>query len=358
MEEKLKENLKNECFAIGSLPYKSVDKAMNVVAKYCSEIPFCPQLPKLSRFEDMILQYTDNLPGKYVEKETGKVFLTQDTETFIDDLEKLFVTFEGLDDISDEDLDYYGITEEYSKTFRPYIELINKLQPNFAKTQVTGPFTLSSSLTDLSDKCACYDETLREVVTKTLSLKALWQIKEIKKVSPKTTPIIFIDEPSLSQLGTSAYLTISTEEIINTIKIVSDVIQKNGGLSAIHCCGKCNWSIAMDVGMNIINFDAYSFSENMSTFTENLKEFYERDGFIAWGIVPTLDSEALEKANKDILLNKLKKAQELLIKKGLDENSVINNSIITPSCGCGSLSEEMAEKALKLTSEISSTLKG
>ena len=153
-------------------------------------------------------------------------------------------------------------------------------------------------------------------------------------------------------------MTISTEEIINTIKIVSDIIQKNGGLSAIHCCGKCNWSIAMDVGMNIINFDAYSFAENMSTFTENLKEFYERDGFIAWGIVPTLDSEALEKADKDILLNKLEQAQQLLIKKGLDENIVKNNSIITPSCGCGSLSEEMAEKALKLTKEISKTLKG
>lgn len=358
MDKLLKENLKNECFAIGSLPYKNVETAMNTVAKYCSVIPFCPQLPKLSKFEDMIIQYTDNMPGKYVEKETGKIFLTQDTETFIDDLEKLFITFESIDDISDEELDYYGITEEYSKTFRPYIELVKKLQPKFAKTQVTGPFTMASSLTDLDDKCACYDETLMEVVTKTLSLKALWQIKEIKKISPETTPIVFIDEPSLSQLGTSAYLTISTEEIIDTIKIVSDVIQKNGGLSAIHCCGKCNWSIAMDVGMNIINFDAFSFAENLSTFTENLKDFYERDGFIAWGIVPTLDSDALEKADKNILLNKLKKAQELLIKKGLDENIVINNSIITPSCGCGSLSEELAEKALKLTKEISDTLKG
>ncbi len=52
-----------------------------------------------------------------------------------------------------------------------------------------------------------------------------------------------MDEPSVSQLGTSAYLTISEEEVVSMFAEISDLIKANGGISAIHCCGKCDWRI-------------------------------------------------------------------------------------------------------------------
>ena len=57
--------------------------------------------------------------------------------------------------------------------------------PNFTKGAITGPFTFSTSFSDTNGKSAYYNETLREVIVKTLSLKALWQIKEFKKASKK-----------------------------------------------------------------------------------------------------------------------------------------------------------------------------
>jgi len=353
------EDLKNECLAIGSLPYKNINDTMDIVQKYYYNIPFCPQLPRMSKKEDMIIQYLDKMPGIIFDDLNETFYLDMETETFSEDLENLFVTYENtLSDINCPLLDNYGLTDEYSKAFAPYIEIVRKLKPKYAKTQITGPFTLATSLTDKEGKCAYYDETLREIIVKTLALKALWQIKEIKKTSRETTPIVFIDEPTLSQLGTSAYVTIPPTEIIDIIKEISDIIQDNGGLSAIHCCGKCDWSIPMKVGMNIINFDAFSYAENMSLFVDELQEFLSNNGKIAWGIVPTLDKEALIKTNSTEIEQKLNFAKEYLINKGLDKELIDKNLLISPSCGCGSLSVELAEKAIKLTKELSDKLKG
>ena len=345
------EDLKNNCLAIGSLPHKSVDEAINIVRQFYYDIPFCPQLPRLSKKEDMIIQYLENMPGIVFSED--EAYLDIEKNTFSDELEQLYVILEDT-----ENIDVFGISEEFSKTFNPFLEIIKELKPKYAKSQITGPFTLATSLTDRDGRCAYYDETLREVVIKTLSLKALWQIKEIRKACSNTTPIIFIDEPTLSQLGTSAFVTIPPTEIIEIIKEISDLIQENGALSAIHCCGKADWSIPIKVGMNIINFDAFSYAENMSLYSNDLQEFLQNGGKIAWGIVPTLDKEALIKTNSQEIENKLNIAKSYLINKGIDKDLIDNNSLISPSCGCGSLSVELAEKAIKLTKELSDKLKG
>ena len=49
------EDLKYNCLAIGSLPHTSVDEAMNIVRQFYYDIPFCPQLPRLSKKEDIYI---------------------------------------------------------------------------------------------------------------------------------------------------------------------------------------------------------------------------------------------------------------------------------------------------------------
>ena len=218
-----------------------------------------------------------------------------------------------------------------------------------------GP--LSTSLKDKNDKCIYYDETLREIIVKILSLKALWQIKEIRKANPQTTPIIFMDEPSLSQLGTSAFITIDKKEVIKILKEISDLIKQNGALSAIHCCGKCDWTLPIEVEIDILNLDGYFFAQNLSLFSEDLKCFLEKGGMIAWGIVPTLDETALKEAKVEQMVEKFEEAIDYLVKKGLNKELLIKQSMVTPSCGAGSLNIELAEKAMELTKELSEELK-
>lgn len=344
-------DLSLECLAIGSLPHKDLEKVKELI-KSNFKIPFWAQMAKLNKNEDMILQFLENMPSFFIDNE--KICLETESDKFFEDLEQFYSDFEIIvQDINSDLLDKYAISSENSKFFPKFIEIIRETKPKYAKGQIVGPFTLSTTLTDKYGKAAFYDETLREIITKTLTLKALWQIRKIKSANPSAIPIIFIDEPSISQLGTSAYLTISQEEVIEIIKFISDIIKANGGISGIHCCGKCDWTIPVNAGVNIINLDAYTFAQNLSLFSDVINEFLLNGGKIAWGTIPTLDTDILEKFNLDKANSTFENAVKYLTKKGIDEKIILANSLITPSCGAGSLNEEMAEKAMKLTKELS-----
>lgn len=349
-------DLKLECLAIGSLPHKNVESAMKVVETSFSSIPFWPQLAKLNKNEDMITQLIENLPGLVDNGE--KVYLDNESDEFFEQLESFFMDYEEIiSDFESDLIEKYAISQSHSSTFRPFLEIVKKNKPKYAKGQIVGPFTLATTLVDKNGKCAFYDETLREIIVKTLVLKALWQIKQIKSMSPETTPIIFIDEPSASQLGTSAFITISKEEVVQIIKEVSDVIKENGALSAIHCCGKCDWTLPIDCEIDMINLDGYAFAQSLSLFSTELKPFLQNGGKIAWGVVPTLDKDALDAADLALMLQKFDEAIDYLVKKGVDKTLLINNSLVSPSCGAGSLSIEQAEKAMNLVQELSVKLK-
>lgn len=352
------DNLTLECMAIGSLPHLDLDKAMQIVKVNFKNIPFWPQLTKLNKNEDMILQFLENMPSFFIDEKSEKSYLETESDKFFEDIEQFFMDYEEiLSDINSETIEKYAITANNSKTFNEFLTILKSLKPAYAKGQIVGPFTLATTLVDKNGKCAFYDETLREIIVKTLTIKALWQIKQIKSANQSTTPIIFIDEPTISQLGTSAFLTISQEEVLEMIKEISDIIQANGGISAIHCCGKCDWSVPLKAEVNIINLDAYAYSQNLSVFYKDVEKFLLNNGKIAWGIIPTLDKNALQKIDLPQLIAIFDQAVEYLTGKGIDEKLIIENSMITPSCGAGGLDVEMADKAMALTKLLSDSLK-
>ena len=352
------EALRLENLAIGSLPHSSLENAMNIVRSDFKSIPFWPQLTKLNKNEDMILQFLENMPSFFVDKTGEKTYLETESDKFFEDIEQFFVDYEEIiGDINSETLEKYAISANNSSAFPELIKIVAETKPKYAKGQIVGPFTLATTLVDKDGRCAFYDETLREIITKTLTLKALWQIKHIMQANPQTTPIIFMDEPSISQLGTSAFITISQEEVAVMIKEISDIIQANGALSAVHCCGKCDWSMPLKSGVNIINLDAFAYAQNLSVFEKDVVEFLNSGGKIAWGVVPTLDKDALEKATLAGMIDVFEKAVKYLTCRGIDEKLIINNSLITPSCGAGGLDENLAKKAMDLTRQLSEILK-
>ena len=350
-------NLKLQALAIGSLPHDNVKEAMLLVKKDFSEIPFFPQLANINKSEDMTFQFLEGLPS-FLFSKMENFCLDSDSEEFFEALEEFFVDYEEiLSDINSEQLEKYGISEQFSSSFPVLEQIIRDSKPVFAKGQIIGPFTLASILNDKNGKSALYDDTLREVIIKLLTLKALWQIKRIKLANPDTVPIIFMDEPSISQLGTSAYLTISEDEVVEMLKEISDIIKENGGISAIHCCGKCDWSIPIKSGVDIINFDAYAYSQHLSLYAKEVDKFLQNGGKLAWGLVPTLDSEALAKIGLEDLVEIFENSVNYLTKKGIDEKLIIDNSLVTSSCGAGSLTVELSERAMDLVCELSNELR-
>ena len=91
-----------------------------------------------------------------------------------------------------------------------------------------------------------------------------------------------------------------------------------------------------------------------------MEKFLKSGGYIAWGIVPTLDKDALEKTNLEELEQKFESAVDDLVQKSkgkIERDTIIKQSFFTPSCGAGGLPMELAKKAMVLVNELSDSLK-
>ena len=354
----MKEKLSLASTAIGSLPHNNVKEALDLIFSTPVDIPFWPQLSKVSPKEDMIIQLNENIPGLKFDEENNKLYFDTESEEFFLGLEEFFEDYEKITNNKEFDLlEKYAISKDFASSIHPFLEKLKEVKPTYAKGHITGPFSWGVSICDAEKKAAFYDETLRDIIVKALTLKALWQIINIKKASHNTIPIIFLDEPTLSQYGTSAFLTVTKEDITNSISEIANILKDNGAIVGVHCCGKTNWSLITDSNVDILNFDGYFFGESLSAYSKEINDFLKKDGFIAWGMIPTLDPEALEKEDINSLLTKFETDKNYLIKNGIEEKQLVSHSLITPSCGAGVLSEELAKKAIKLTKELSDVLK-
>ena len=95
----------------------------------------------------------------------------------------------------------------------------------------------------------------------------------------------------------------------------------------------------------------------MSLYSSEIEKFLNNGGKLAWGIVPTLDSKVLSKLTIKDLAEKFENSVKYLTNKGINERLIKDNSIITSSCGAGSLSIELAQRAMFLVSELSHFLR-
>jgi methionine synthase II (cobalamin-independent) len=104
-------------------------------------------------------------------------------------------------------------------------------------------------------------------------------------------------------------------------------------------------------GIDIINFDAFNFQERFVLYADNLKGFLKKGGIICWGIVPTQEFSADQ--NAELLGQKIKFGLELLVKKGIDRQLLLERLMISPACGLGTLDVQKAEGILSLLNQTS-----
>jgi methionine synthase II (cobalamin-independent) len=242
----------------------------------------------------------------------------------------------------------FGITEEFAKGFYEFIEIAKKYKPEYLKGHITGPVSFGLGVTDQKGKSIIYDDSMRDAFVKLLEMKAVWQIDKLKVLAKQV--IIFIDEPYLTSFG-SSFVNIKREDVILMLNSIIDGIHSKGALAGIHCCGNTDWSVISETRTDIINFDAYLYADNLLIYSEDIKKFLERGGYLAWGIVPT--SEAILKETDVSLFKKLSSHIESLEKKSIDRNLIISNSLLAPSCGMGTLSEPLAEDIIAKLNKLS-----
>ncbi|MEW6557727.1 MAG: methionine synthase [Elusimicrobiota bacterium] len=333
--------------AIGSMPHRDEKIATEILTNNLG-IPCWPQLPKKCFKENMYIQYSEGMPSLVVDEQNQKIFFNTDIDTLAE-LEKFY------EKIISDDIEYFKISPEYAVGFYEFTRhlAISPSRYPAIKGQITGPITFGLKVTDRNNRSIFYNEQFVDVIVKALTMKARWQVKQLKIKNEKLKIIMFIDEPYLSAFG-SAFTQVSREEVIKYLNEVSDGIHNENSLSGVHCCGNTDWSILMDTNIDIISFDAYSFFDGLVLYPEKLNQFLQRNGMLAWGLVPS--SDAIHSETVETLIANFKQKIEILLKKNVNEQLLQERYIITPSCGCGSLDEKIAEKIVAYTKEISENL--
>ena len=334
--------------AIGSYPHKNVDDACNLILNTLTEIPCWPQLPERDMREEMIVQYTEGLPFLKLVPEEKKIYVDM-PEDNTDELETFYNKYLS------EDAGLFSISDNHALGFSNMIRLLKEKKPKglrAIKGQIVGPITLAGSLKDPEQIVALHNPVLFDIIVKLLAMKASWQIDQYSEFGlPR---IIFLDEPYLSSYG-SAFASLKKEQIVESLNEIFQAINDRKALSGIHCCGNTDWTMIMETQVDIISFDAYGYMDTMLIYKGEVNSFLERGGILAWGIVPT--TESIKEVTIDSLMEKLVSAVDYLINSGIEAKLVIENSLITPSCGTGTMPLKEAEKAMALTHELSVKIK-
>jgi methionine synthase II (cobalamin-independent) len=164
--------------------------------------------------------------------------------------------------------------------------------------------------------------------------------------------IVFCDEPIFAALGTPAYIGISDDDVIATYTHICDDLHAAGALVGIHCCGNMDWSLLTRTPVDIISFDAYSYGEKVALYAADIDAFLEKGGWLAWGLVPTVNAQIVEQETVDSLLRKRDELAALFAQKGIARDRLMRQMILTPSCGMGTLTPGSAQRVLELLHQL------
>lgn len=334
---------------IGSLPHPKAEDAVRVVLANVPDAPFWPQLPARGLNEQMEVQYNQGLPRVVIDRTKERMYIDTAGDSSME-LAAFYENFLG------ENLDYFAISPEFSHGI-PAMEAALEAagRKPFVKVQTTGPISFGLTIVDENKRAIYYNPEFADVVVKCLVMKCRWQIKKFSRFAERV--ICFIDEPILSAFGSSTYVSVTRDDVVAKLAEVVEAVHAEGALAGVHCCGNTEWSILIDAGVDIVNFDAFDYGETIALYPEAVRRHLAAGKALAWGIVPTSSSKIkLQTAETlvatfDRLVEHLAKAAEL------DKALIIRQALITPSCGTGSLPVTDAERVFSVLSQTSGALR-
>ena len=335
--------------AVGSFPHSNPTVVCDLILRHFPEIPVWPQLPTMNLREQMEIQYSEGMPCVVIDESKERMYFNTAGD-ITSELEKFYENYLA------ENLDYFAISENFSRGI-PAIEKKlaerNNSKIEYFKMQVTGPLSFALTIVDENKRAIYYNDIFRDIVVKGIAMKARWQLRRFKDICERR--ICIIDEPILSAFGSSTYVSVKREDVIANIAEIVDAIHAEGGISGIHCCGNTEWTIPLEAGVKVLNFDAYEYGTSIILYHEAIKTFIEGGGVLSWGIVPT--SETVNVISTSSLIRKFEKLVDELAAKGIDKEMILRNSLITASCGTGSVSIGRAERIATETRNVSDRLR-
>ncbi len=327
---------------MSSVPYRDTERALDVIIE---NFPEAPCLPVMTRGIRWVLE---GIPCVVINREKREILLDPSTERENEILE-FYDRFES------GDIDYFATTPEVAPFFYAMIERLKNRRPPEMKWVVfhtIGPLLLGDMLKQPDGTPSIHHETLRDILIKGMNMKTRWLERKIKEEIEDVEVVADLPETTLVNF-TSAGGTGNREEIISAI---NEGFSSLTCLTWIHCCANIDWSLLTDTKIDVINFDAYQHADKVVLYAKEFKDFIERGGMIGWGIVPVVE-ETLTQVSVPSLVERIEKAIDFFVKKGIDEKLLASASWVLPCCDAVMLTPDQTELVFNMTREISEVMR-
>ena len=342
--------------AIGSMPFDDPVRAVDLILSKLPGAPHWPQLPRLGLNEQMEIQFSEHMPCAVIDREKNRLYFDTSgdySEAFAQFYETYLLAMDSEEGSGD--CAAVAVSPAFSRGIYALEEKLRNRGTKlpFVKCQVTGPCSFALTVVDEMKRAIYYNEEFRDMIAKTLAMICRWQVRMFKPFAEQV--ICFIDEPILSAFGSSTYVSVRREDVIHLLKDMVDAVHVDGGIAGMHCCGNTEWSIPIDAGVDIISFDAFQYGETIAMYAEAVKAYLARGGALAWGIVPT--STLIREQTVESLALRLEGMMEHLASKGIEKKLIAEQSLLTPSCGTGSLTPDEADLVYNRLAALSARMK-
>lgn len=338
--------------AMGIMPHKDVEKALSLALSL--DIPFWPQLPHLSLYEDMYIQTSQNFPGVEIDFEKGRLVFR--TDKFTADLEGYFNKME--------DLETYELTPPYSQVFEKFLSQ-NLEGYRAIRGQVTGPVSFGFKVLDENLKPLIYHEEAKTVLFDFIQKKVNVQYQKLK-VKNKNV-FVWVDEPGLGYI----FSALSGYNEQQAKQDYDQFLQGLEGPKGLHLCAEVNLPYLLELGVEILSFDAWQMGFLPKEYVPIIAEFIGRGGVISWGMVVP-EFKFLANQNPENLTRLLTSYWEVIYKNsGLSLEQIAEQALLAPARCClidltvesesrdknFQREEENVERALAILKELSLRLK-
>ena len=254
--------------AMGIMPHTDIDRALELA--FSLDIPFWPQLPNVSFYEDMYAQSSQNFPGLTVDTENKRVIFN--TARFQDELERYSQKLA--------DVWTFTLSKEYSAVYHRF--LAKDLKSYSAiRGQLTGPVSFGFKIVDENDKPIIYNDEVKSLLFDFMQRKVNQQYQELKQKNENA--FVWVDEPGLGWVFSS----LSGYNDVQARQDYHDFVNGLEGPKALHLCANVNLPFLLELGISTLSFDAYQIGAMPKEYASAVAKFLRNDGIICWGIVPT-----------------------------------------------------------------------
>ncbi len=321
---------------VGSLPFVEPTRAIDLVARFAPELPFWPQLRRMSAREAIIPQFLGPafkhvvaVRGEYSYHVPGDRL-----DRFVASLAREDAKLETANAAG-----FYAFLDAFARGAFP--------NARAAKGQTLGPVTGACALETDAGALLENDE-MRELVADHAVRMANWQAETLLRVAPSV--VLVLDEAYLGVvLRTRPELR---NDVVSLLRAVVVRIRRPGVLVGLHCCDELPFAVVSEIAPDVLSFDAHHGAGAFANDAD-ARRFIAEGGHVAWGWVPTRDD--LTGVCPDAVVDRWMSVVRRITEagEGIDQARIRCRSLVTASCGLAGSSEATCERSFALAGEIS-----